>query len=120
MFVCGFHFPAEEGNNVAFEKVVEKLDAEVGSSVGSVKEFKFRYGKKFEKEMSYSKTDTVLAKALLNFFLFDNESKEEKYMIYTDRYQMSEISKELDSDAESTELCKKFDSMDMFKLTAVM
>ena len=120
MFVCGFHFPASEGNDVAFEKVIEKIDAEVADKVSSVKEFKFKYGKKFENEVTYSKNDTFLAKALLNYFLFDNEAKEEKYFVYTDRYQMSEIAKVTDSDAETLELCKKFDGMDLFKVTAVM
>jgi hypothetical protein len=26
MFVCGYHFPASEGNNVSFDKVIEKVD----------------------------------------------------------------------------------------------
>lgn len=25
MFICGYHFPASEGNNVSFEKVIEKV-----------------------------------------------------------------------------------------------
>ncbi len=120
MFICGFHFPAEEGNDVAFDKVIEKVDAEVSDKVSSVKEFKFKYGKQFENELTYSKNDTFLAKALLNYFLFENDAKEEKYFIYTDRYQMAEISKKVDTDEETAELCKKFDGMDMFKVTAVM
>ena len=26
MFVCGYHFPASEGNDVSFEKVIEKVN----------------------------------------------------------------------------------------------
>jgi hypothetical protein len=39
-------------------------------------------------------------------------------MIYTNRYQISELSKRLDSDDETMALCKKFDSMAHFKITA--
>ena len=26
MFVCGYHFPASEGNDVAFDKVIAKVE----------------------------------------------------------------------------------------------
>jgi hypothetical protein len=26
MFVCGYHFPASEGNDVSFDKVIEKVN----------------------------------------------------------------------------------------------
>jgi len=38
------------------------------------------------------------------------------YMIYTNRYQISELSKRLDGDDETMALCKKFDSMAHFKV----
>jgi len=39
-------------------------------------------------------------------------------MIYTNRYQIAEISKRLDaSDDETMALCKKFDSMSQFKIS---
>jgi hypothetical protein len=115
----GFHFPATEGNDVAFDKVVEKLDKE--GLKADVKGFKFTYGKNFENELSYDKTDTFMAKALTHYFLEDNEDTSEmKYFIYTNRYQIAEISKKVDSDEETKALCKKFDSMDMFKVQAVL
>jgi hypothetical protein len=39
-------------------------------------------------------------------------------MIYTNRYQISELSKRLDSDDETMALCKKFDSMSLFRIQA--
>jgi hypothetical protein len=114
MFVLGFHFPADMGNIIPDEKVIEKLDGAVDMS--GIKEIKLKMGKdrKSLTDISYTKMDTLLAKALVHFFQKDNESKEEKYLIYTDRYQMSELSKKLDSDDETMALCKKFDSMEMF------
>ena len=32
MFVCGYHFPASEGNNVSFEKVIEKVQEGIDAS----------------------------------------------------------------------------------------
>ena len=26
MFICGYHFPASEGNDVAFDKVIAKVE----------------------------------------------------------------------------------------------
>lgn len=117
MFILGYHFPKEMGNEIADEKVVEKLNADVDMS--GVKEFKFTMtqGKGHEPlTFSYTKTDTFLAKALVHFFNKENEEKKEKYMIFTDRYQMSELSKRLDKDDETMALCKKFDSMEQFRV----
>jgi translation initiation factor 2 beta subunit (eIF-2beta)/eIF-5 len=114
MFVLGFHFPADMGNVIPDDKVIAKLDEAVDMS--GVKEIKLKMGKNRNslEDITYSKTDTLLAKALVHFFQKDNESKEEKYLVYTDRYQMSELAKKLDKDDETLALCKKFDSMDMF------
>jgi hypothetical protein len=46
------------------------------------------------------------------------KTAESDYMIYTNRYQIAELSKRLDSDDETMALCKKFDSMAHFKITA--
>lgn len=117
MFVLGFHFPASEGNKIANDKVVEKLDAAIASKMGSVKEIKLYEGttknNHVELYKTYGNTNTFLAKALVHYFLEENESKEPKYMLYTNKYQMSAMAKELDaSDAETQEICKKFDGME--------
>ncbi len=57
MFVLGFHFPADMGNNVPDEKVIEKL-ADV--DVSDVKEIKLLMGTKDKDKMwiSYTNKDT--------------------------------------------------------------
>ena len=102
MFILGFHFPADMGNNVPDEKVVAKLD-ESGIDFDSVKE-----------ELSYTNKGTFLFKALVHYA----KTADTDYMIYTNRYQMSELSKRLDSDDETMALCKKFDSMALFRIQA--
>jgi len=115
MFILGFHFPADMGNTIADEKVVEKLDAEV--KVDGVNEIKMtmtsREGQK--EELSYTNKGTFMFKALVHYA----QTAETDYMIYTNRYQIAELSKRLDAgDDETMALCKKFDSMAMFRITA--
>ena len=101
MFILGFHFPADMGNNIPDEKVVEKLDNS-GVDFSGVK------------ELSYTNKDTFMFKALVHYV---KAVASTDYMIYTNRYQMSELSKRLDSDDETMALCKKFDSMSQFKIS---
>lgn len=115
MFILGFHFPADMGNTIPDEKVVEKLDAEVGdieySEIKMVMES--REGQK--EELSCTNKDTFMFKALAHYV----KTAETDYMIYTNRYQIAELSKRLDSaDDETMALCKKFDSMAMFRISA--
>jgi len=117
MFILGYHFPADMGNSIDDSKVVEKLEKDV--DMAGVKEIKLTMtqGKGHDSlVINYTNTGTFLAKALVHFFNKENEEKKEKYMIYTDRYQMSELSKRLDSDDETMALCKKFDSMEQFRI----
>jgi len=114
MFILGFHFPADMGNNVPDEAVVAKLD-ESGVDVSGINEIKMstEYHGQTE-ELSYTNKDTFMFKALAHYI----KTAETDYMIYTNRYQISELSKRLDSDDETMDLCKKFDSMAHFKITA--
>ena len=34
MFVCGYHFPADMGNDVSFDKVIEKVEKGAGDVSG--------------------------------------------------------------------------------------
>jgi hypothetical protein len=116
MFILGFHFPADMGNTIPDEKVVEKLD-NAGVDFDSVSEIKMmmesREGQK--EELSYTNKDTFMFKALVHYA----KTAESDYMIYTNRYQIAELSKRLDSaDDETMALCKKFDSMAQFRITA--
>ncbi len=116
MFILGFHFPADMGNKIPDEKVLAKLD-EAGVDVDSVSEIKMtmtsREGQK--EELSYTNKDTFMFKALVHYA----KTAETDYMIYTNRYQIAELSKRIDAaDDETMALCKKFDSMAMFRITA--
>ncbi len=126
MFVLGFHFPASEGNEIATDKVVAKLDA-AGVDMGSVKEIKIYEGtaksSHVELYKTYTNTNTFMAKALVHFFNegneMINEKKEPKYLVYTNKYQISQLSKELDKDEETQELCKKFDGMEPMTIDVI-
>jgi hypothetical protein len=114
MFILGFHFPADMGNSIPDEKVVEKLADVDTASVNEIKMvMESREGQK--EELSYTNKDTFMFKALCDYVA----KAETDYMIYTNRYQIAEISKRIDaSDDETMALCKKFDSMAQFKITA--
>lgn len=114
MFILGFHFPAEMGNNVPDDAVVAKLD-EANIDTSGINEIKMvtEYHGQTE-ELSYTNKDTFMFKALTHYI----KTAETDYMIYTNRYQISELSKRLDSDDETMALCKKFDSMAHFKIVA--
>jgi len=116
MFVLGFHFPASMGNIIPDELVAEKI-ADVDTS--DVKEIKLLMGTKDkDKEwISYTNKNTFLFKALVHYFKEENPAKEQKYMIYMNRYQMSAISKRVDAaDDETMQLCKNLDSMEQFRI----
>ena len=114
MFILGFHFPADMGNNIPDEKVVEKLDNS-GVDFSDISEIKMVSESHGVKEnLSYTNKDTFMFKALVHYA----KTAATDYMIYTNRYQISELSKRLDSDDETMALCKKFDSMAHFKITA--
>ncbi len=114
MFILGFKFPAEMGNKIPDEAVVAKLD-EANIDATGINEIKMstEYHGQTE-ELSYTNKDTFMFKALVNYI----NTAETDYMIYMNRYQIAEISKRLDSDDETMELCKKFDSMAHFKIRA--
>ena len=115
MFILGFHFPAEMGNTVSDEQVVAKLDeADIDTSdINEIKMVSESHG--VVEELSYTNKDTFMFKALAHYI----KTAPTDYMIYTNRYQISELSKRLDSDDETMALCKKFDSMAHFKVAAV-
>jgi len=114
MFILGFHFPKDMGNNIPDEKVVEKLnsaDIDV-SDINEIKMVMEEHG--ISEELSYTNKDTFMFKALAHYI----KTAETDYMIYTNRYQIAELSKRLDSDDETMALCKRFDSMAHFKVQA--
>ncbi|TLP39376.1 hypothetical protein [Arcobacter arenosus] len=116
MFICGYHFPASEGNDVAFDKVVEKIEdglEATGKTVTLTSET--REGVLLETlEVSEG---TFLHKALVDYYV-NTECKEKdgfKMMYYTNKYQIAEISKSVDG-AATAELCKKLDDMNLYRV----
>jgi hypothetical protein len=116
MFVCGYHFPASEGNDVGFDKVIEKVNDGIdakGKTVTLTSET--REGVKLEElvvpEGSFAHT------ALVDYYTnTECESKDGFKMIYyTNKYQISEISKSVDGDS-TKDLCKKLDDMNLYRV----
>jgi hypothetical protein len=120
MFIMGFQFPASMGNEIDDKLVIEKMEETI-KDVDGVKAIKLTYGKQFENEVVYDKTDTVMGKALISYYTMQDPEQTEgpKYFIYTNRYQISEMAKKYDKDPETQALCNLFNGMDMFKLELV-
>lgn len=123
MFILGFHFPASEGNVIPSDKVVAKVDDAIKGELAKVKEIKIYEGttksSKIDLYKTYTNKDTFMAKALVHYFIDENEAKQPKYMVYTNKYQISELSKQLDKDEETLEICKKFDGMDTITVDVI-
>ncbi len=116
MFVCGYHFPASEGNDVAFDKVIEKVEEGLDASGKTVTlTSETREGKLLE-EISVPE-GTFAHKALVDFYEGADVSENDgfKMIYYTNKYQISEISKTVDGDA-TKDLCKKLDDMNLYRV----
>jgi hypothetical protein len=107
MFVMSMHFPASMGNKIEDSLVVEKLTDIVKESMSKVSAIKLYSGNSEYKTLT--KTDTLLAKGLVQFFEFENPAKDPKYMIFTNKYQLAALVKNNDTDAEALEVAKFFD-----------
>ncbi len=116
MFVCGYHFPASEGNDVSFDKVIDKVNEGIdaaGKTVTLTSET--REGVKLETiEVAEG---SFLHTALIDYFT-NTECKEIngfKMIYYTNKYQISEISKSVDGD-KTKDVCKKLDDMNLYRV----
>ena len=123
MFILGMHFPADMGNSVEESVVVEKLDAQVAElGIDDINAIELEMGLRGGdvKKFTYTNKDTFMFKALAAYLKDETyiDKDGEKYLVYTNRYQMSQISKKLDSDDETMALCKAFDSMEQFRVKA--
>jgi len=107
MFSMSMHFPASMGNKLDDSLVIEKLTEATAASLGNVAAIKLYSGNSEYKTIS--NTDTLLAKGLVQYFEFENPAKEPKYMIFTNKYQLSALVKNNDQDAEALEVAKFFD-----------
>ncbi len=115
MFICGYHFPAEEGNDVAFDKVIEKIDAAVGDVSGKSVTLKVedKDGRVLE-EIAID-AGTFIHKALVDYYEKSEIEDEYKMVFYTNKYQISEISKEVDGD-KTKDVCKILDDMNLHRV----
>ena len=116
MFVCGYHFPASEGNDVSFDKVIEKVQEGIDASGKTVTlTSETREGVKLE---TLSVTEgSFLHTALVDYYT-NTECKEIdgfKMIYYTNKYQISEISKSVDGD-KTKDVCKKLDDMNLYRV----
>ncbi|QOP40730.1 hypothetical protein [Sulfurimonas marina] len=115
MFVCGYHFPASEGNDVAFDKVIEKVEdgtSAAGKTVTLTSET--REGAKLE-ELTVPE-GTFAHTAFVDYYENIAEMEGEfKMVYYTNKYQISEISKSVDGDT-TKDLCKKLDDMNLYRV----
>ena len=107
MFSMSMHFPASMGNKMVDSAVIEGLNEATKESLGKVATIKLYSGNSEYKTLT--NTGTLLAKGLVQYFEFENPAKDPKYMIFTNKYQLSQLVKNNDSDAEALEVAKFFD-----------
>ncbi len=116
MFICGYHFPASMGNKISHEQVVEKVTSEVGdlSDVSyAVLTSENRDGIKQE-DLRVEK-GSFLFTALADYYKKSDIEGEYKMIFYTNKYQMSEVSKAVDGGATAA-VCKKLDDMLLYRV----
>lgn len=107
MFVLGFQFPASEGNKISDDKVLAKLEEAVSGSIGKVASVKIYAGN--DEYKTITNVNTVLGKALVQYFEVENESKDPKYLTFTNKYQIAALTKNQEKDAEAIEVADFFD-----------
>jgi len=117
MFICGYHFPASEGNDVSFDKVVEKVNEGIdakGKKVSLTAETakgEILYNIEVE-EGSFA--HTAFVDYYTNTEVVPN-AEDWKMIYYTNKYQISEVSKQIDG-ASTKELCQKLDDMNLYRV----
>ena len=114
MFICGYHFPASEGNDVSFDKVIAKVEEGV-ETAGKVVTLT---GETTKGEVIVELTvpaGTFAHTAFIDYFDNTEVAGESKMIYYTNKYQISEISKAVDGEA-TKELCKNLDDMLLYRV----
>jgi len=114
MFVCGYHFPASEGIDVSFDKVVEK----VSEGVETANKVVTLTGETAKGEVIVNievPTGTFAHTAFIDYFNNAEVVGDSKMIYYTNKYQISEISKSVDG-AATKDLCKNLDDMNLYRV----
>lgn len=114
MFVCGYHFPASEGIDVAFDKVIEKIEEGVESLDKTVILRSETKEGGFLEEIIVPE-NTFAHTAFVDYFDNTEAEGEFKMIYFTNKYQISEISKSVDGDVTKV-LCKKLDDMNLYRV----
>lgn len=115
MFICGYHFPADMGNDVSFDKVIEKIE-EGTNAAGKTVTLTSETKEGLLLETLIVPVGTFAHTAFVDYFENVAEMKGETKMIYyTNKYQISEISKSVDGD-KTKDLCKKLDDMNLYRV----
>jgi len=115
MFICGYHFPADMGNDVSFDKVIEKVE-DGTSAAGKTVTLTSETREGVELETLEVPAGTFAHTAFVDYF--DNIAEMDgdiKMVYYTNKYQISEISKSVDGDV-TKDLCKKLDDMNLYRV----
>ncbi|RXJ99653.1 hypothetical protein CRU98_06400 [Arcobacter sp. CECT 8986] len=114
MFICGYHFPAEMGNDVSFDKVIEKVEDGIESKGKTVTlTSETREGTILEELVVPE--GTFAHTAFVDYYENSEIEGETKMVYYTNKYQISEISKSVDKEI-TKELCKKLDDMNLYRV----
>lgn len=115
MFICGYHFPASEGNDVVFEKVVAKVTEGAGDVSGKTVSLTGETANG-EVVVNLSIPSGTFAHAAFVDFYNKSEAQGDFKMIYfTNKYQISEISKSVDGDV-TKDICKHLDDMNLYRV----
>ncbi len=116
MFICGYHFPASDGIDVSFDKVVEKVNEGVDAT-GKVVTLTGETANGKVVETFEVPAGTFAHTAFVDFFEKSDviPIDDTKMIYYTNKYQISEISKSVDGDV-TKDLCKKLDDMNLYRV----
>lgn len=115
MFICGYQFPGSEGNNIAFDKVIEKIETSVGDTTGKTVSLTGESAKgDIEVELTVP-VGTFAHKAFVDYYNASDIEGDIKMVYFTNKYQISEISKAVDGDA-TKDLCRQLDDMNLYRV----
>ncbi|WP_368029930.1 hypothetical protein [Arcobacter sp. s6] len=117
MFVCGYHFPAEMGNDVSFDKVIEKVEKGAGDVTGKTVTLTNETKEGTILETLTVPEGTFAHTAFVDYYIQTECAEKDgfKMVYYTNKYQISEISKSVDGDA-TKDICKKLDDMNLYRV----
>ncbi len=114
MFVCGYHFPASEGNNVSFDKVIEKVEEGIDAT-GKTVTLTSETREGAQLETLEVPAGTFAHTAFVDYYTNVDVEGDFKMVYYTNKYQISEISKSVDG-AATKDLCRKLDDMNLYRV----